>query len=197
MTETTGFPPDDRDAQIAALQEALAAAQAQQSPSADAGESLAQMTTDRPEPLPAEAEHDALMAEFKAMSERLAAMEGELSKTKSDYAAATAALGPPQVATYGKNILDKLVSYRNANPDLPAGHFDQVIAKAAPLAQASQAVIDGTGQVSDVTGQVQDVVDAVERFVTRTHPRTNGKPIDFSALLTDLELALEAAGRTA
>jgi len=198
MTEQTGFPPDDKDAQIAELQAQLAVAQAQQpaqAAGADTGPQLEQMSTDRPEPLPAEAEHDRLMAEFKAMSERLAAMEGQLGQVKADYAAAAAKLGPPEVATYGKNILDKLVSYRNANPDLPPGHFDRVIAQAGPLAEASQNVIDGKRHVSDVTGQVQDTVDAVEHFVTRTHPRKSGKPLDFSALLTDLELALEAAAK--
>jgi hypothetical protein len=203
MTEQTGFPADEKDAQIAQLQAALAeatAAQAvapEQAAGADAGPQLAQMSIDRPAPLPAELENDKLMAEFKAMSERLNAMEAELGATKAGYAAAVAKLGPPEVAVYGRAILDKLVSYRNAHPDLPPGHFDRVIEAARPLADASQQVIDGTGHVSDVTGGLTNVIDAVERFVTRTHPRTSGKPIDFSALLSDLEYAAEAAAKIA
>lgn len=200
--ETAGFPADDKDARIAALEQALAEATAagtvqdEQAAGADAGPQLAQMSTDRPERLPAEDEHDRLMAEFKAMSERLSAMEGQLSQAKSDYAAATAKLGPPEVATYGRAILDKLVSFRNAHPDLP-GHFDRVIEQARPLAEAAQNVIDGQGHVSDVTGQLDNVISAVERFVTKTHPRTSGKPLDFSALLSDLDYAAEAAGKLA
>lgn len=168
-----------------------------QGPQADAGPQLAQMSATRGDPLPAEAEHDALMAEFKAMSERLATLEAEAGKNKRDYQAAIAKLGPPDVATYGKAIHAKLVSLRNAHPDAPAGHWDEVIAKAAPLAEASQQVIDGAGHVDELTGQVPDVVDAVDRFVTRTHRRKWGKPIDFSALESDLEYARDAADQAA
>lgn len=168
-----------------------------QGPQADAGPQLAQMSAARGEPLPAEAEHDALMAEFKAMSERLQALEAEAGKNRKDYQAAIAKLGPPEVATYGKAIHDKLVSLRNAHPDAPPGHFDDVIAKAAPLAEASRSLIDGAGHVEDVTGQLDDVVGAVDKFVTRTHRRRWGKPIDFSALESDLENAQEAAARVA
>lgn len=173
------------------------AAEVNQGPQADAGESLGQMTATRGEPLPAEADHDALMAEFKAMSERLQALEAEAGKNRKDYQAAIAKLGPPDVATYGKAIHAKLVSLRNAHPDAPAGHWDEVIAKAAPLAEASQQVIDGSGHVDDVNGQVGDVVDAVDRFVSKTHRRKWGKPIDFSALESDLEYARDAADQAA
>jgi hypothetical protein len=162
---------------------------------ADAGPQLAQLSAEKGDPLPAEAEHDRLMAEFKAMSERLQALEAEAGKNRSDYQAAIAKLGPPEVAVYGQAVHDKLVSLRNAHPDAPAGHFDAVIQAAAPLAEASRAVIDGRGHVSDVTGQVGDVVDAVDRFVTRTHRRKWGKPIDFSALESDLEYLTDAAAQ--
>lgn len=166
-----------------------------QGPQADAGESLGKMTATRGEPLPAEAEHDRLMAEFKAMSERIASLEAEAGKNRRDYQAAVAKLGPPEVATYGRAIHDKLVSLRNAHPDAPAGHFDHVIALAAPLAEASRAVIDGAGHVDDVTGQVGPVVDEVDKFVNKTHRRRWGKPIDFSALESDLEYATSAAAK--
>ena len=169
------------------------AADVDQGPQADAGAQLAQMSASRGEPLPAEADHDRLMAEFKAMSERLQALEAETGKNRRDYQAAVAKLGPPDVATYGRAIHDKLVSLRNAHPDAPPGHFDDVIATAAPLAEASRNLIDGQGHVEDVAGQVADVTDAVDRFVTRTHRRKWGKPIDFSALESDLEYARDAA----
>ena len=159
----------------------------------DAGESLGQMSATRGDPLPAEADHDRLMAEFKAMSERLASLEAEAGKNKRDYQAAVAKLGPPAVAIYGAAVHDKLVSMRNAHPDAPAGHFDGVISAAAPLADASRAVIGGAGHVEDVTQHVGDVVDAVERFVSKTHRRRWGKPIDFSALEADLDELADAA----
>lgn len=173
---------------------AAVAADLNPAPAADAGPQLAQMATEVPaSPLPNEAVMDQMMAEFKAMSERVQAMEQELGKAKGDYAAAAAALGPPLVAILAQAIHDKLVSLRNAHPDAPVGHFDAVIAKAAPLAEAARDVIDGRGHVSDVTGGLADVVDAVERFTGKTHPRKWGKPIDFSALEGDLEDATDAA----
>lgn len=153
--------------------------------------------TDRPAPLPAEAANDALMAEFKVMSERLAKMESELATTKQGYAAAVAALGPPEIAVYARGIFDKLVSFRNAHPDLP-GHFDAVIEKARPLADAATAVIDGDqSKVPDLARDLDGVAAAVERFATRTHPRLANKPLDFSALLSDVEYAQEAADKLA
>jgi hypothetical protein len=159
----------------------------------DAGESLAAMSTDRPERLPAEDEHDRLMAEFKAMSERMQAMEAELAGAKSGYAAAVAALGPPEVAVYGAAISAKLESFKAANPDVPPGHFDQVIAAVGPLAASSAEVIGGGGDVDTVKGHVPDAVAAVEKFIGKTHPRMSGKPLDFSALEADLEYAQAAA----
>lgn len=159
----------------------------------DAGESLAAMSTDRPERLPAEDDQDRLMAEMRAMSERMQAMEAELGQAKSGYAAAVAKLGPPEVATYGAAIRAKLVSLRDAHPDVPPGHFDAVLAATGPLAEASAEVIAGGGDVAAVKSEVPDAVAAVERFITKTHPRTSGKPVDFSALESDLELATAAA----
>lgn len=191
MSETEGFPPEKvpyREAAAEAVSEVV------QGPAADAGDSLAQMSTDRAEPLPAEAEHDALMAEFKAMSERLQTLEAESQKNRQAYQAAVAALGPPPVATYGRAIFDKLVSFRNAHPDL-ASHFNTVIDAARTLGTASQAVLDGGGDVSAVLRDGKDVVDAVDRFITKTHPRLSGKPIDFSALASDLEYFVAEAGK--
>ena len=208
MTEQTPAPlGDDERAELARLRAAYAAAEkvpydqaaehvgaeVDQGPQADAGASLAQMGAERGDPLPHEAEMDRMMAEFRAMSERVAAMETQLGQARSDYAAATAALGPPPVAVYGKALHDKLTSLRAAHPDAPAGHFDAVIKAAAPLAEASQAVIDGKGHVSDLTDQLPGVIDAVDRFVSKTHRRRWGKPIDFSAIESDLEYAAEAA----
>ena len=193
MSETEGFPPEQpkvpyREAAAEAVSEVV------QGPAADAGDSLAQMSTDRAEPLPAEAEHDALMAEFKAMSERLQTLEAESQKNRQAYRAAVAALGPPPVAIYGRAIFDKLISFRNAHPDLP-GHFNTVIDAARTLGSASQAVLDGGGDVAAVLRDGKDVVDAVDRFITKTHSRTSGKPIDFSALASDLEYFVAEAGK--
>jgi ParB-like chromosome segregation protein Spo0J len=209
MTDTTPAPlSDDERAELDKLRAAQAAqavpydeaaaavgAAVDQGPQADAGASLGQMSTAPAEPLPHEATMDAMMAEFKAMSARVQAMEQELGQARGDYAAAAAALGPPSVALYAKAIHDKLTSFRAAHPDAPAGHFDAVIAKAAPLAEAAADLINGKpgAHASAVTDQLAGVVDAVERFTGRTHPRKWGKPIDFSALEGDLEDAQAAA----
>ena len=192
MTESTGFPPEQVPYREAAQQ---AVGEVQQAVETDAGTSaLAGLLTAPAEPLPAEAEHDAMMAEFKAMSERLQALEKESAQHRQAYQAAVAALGPPHVAVYGRAIFDKLVSLRNAHPDLP-GHFDKVIDTARVLGTASQAVLDGGGDVAAVIGGGKDVVDAVDRFITRTHGRLSGKPIDFSALASDLEYFVAEAGK--
>lgn len=144
------------------------------------------------DPLPNETLMDQMMTQFKAMSEKVAQMEAQLTDAQRGYAAATAALGPPPVATYGKAIYDKLVSHRNAHPDL-AGHFDAVIEKARPLAEASAKVLDGTGQADEAAALVPDTVDYVDHFITKTHSRTTSKAVDFSALAADLEYASAAA----
>jgi len=162
-------------------------------PSGDAGESLGRMSTDRPNPLPNEAAMDAQMAEMKA---QLDAMRSEVDAAKAQYASAVAALGPPEVATYGKAIYDKLVSFRNAHPDLP-GHFDAQIDAAKPLADASQAVIAGTGDVSAVLSAYPAVVESVDKFITKGHQRTASKPLDFSALSDDLYLIEVSAAKVA
>ena len=163
----------------------------------DAGTSQLPLSSERPAPLPAEEEHDRLMAEFKAMSERLAQLEAESASNRQAYQAAVAAQGPPPVAIYGRAIFDKLVSFRNAHPDVPAGHFDKVIEAARKLGGASQAVLDGGSDVAAVLQDGQAVVDAVERFVSKTHPRLSGKPIDFSALESDIEYFTAEAGKLA
>jgi hypothetical protein len=179
----------------ASYPEAAAAAvtEVQTGPAGDAGDSLSRMTAERADPLPAEADMDRLMGQFKEMSERVAAMESELGRARSDYAAATAALGPPPVAVYAAAIHDKLVSLRNAHPDAPLGHFDDVIATAGKHAEAARSVIAGDGHVSDVTDGLDDSLDAVDHFVTRAHRRKWGKPIDFSAIESDLEYARDAS----
>lgn len=175
---------------------AEAVGEVQQNVETDAGTAvLSSLLTSPAEPLPAEAEHDALMAEFKAMSERLQALEADAKQSRQAYHAAVAALGPPLVAVYGRAIFDKLVSFRNAHPDLPPGHFDRVIDAARTLGTASQAVLDGGGDVASVIRDGADVVDAVDRFITKTHQRVSGKPIDFSALASDLEYFTAEAGK--
>jgi hypothetical protein len=161
---------------------------------ADAGASLGQMSTDRPGALPAEAEHDRLMAEMKAMSERLAGLEAELGGAKAGYAAARAALGPPPAAVYAAALRAKLQSHADANPDLP-GVFDEVIAAVTPAAEAAAEVIAGRAEASTLIGPAGDALDAVDRFLARGYRARASKSLDFSALEADAELgrsALEA-----
>jgi hypothetical protein len=155
-----------------------------------AGESLGKMDLSRAAPqLPAESVMDQLMAEFKKLSEQVVAMQGQLDSTQRDAAAARAFAGPPPLTTYADNVAALLEGHRNANPDLPKGHFDQAVSDARDLANAAHGLADGEGSPDDVHG----LAGRLERFLTVGHRRRAGKALDFSAILDALEWVRDEA----
>lgn len=196
--------PDPRDAEIAQLKAALAEQAAQAVQRDDQVPDTPQVAfaeganaADPAQQLPYEAEMDALMEQFRALSEKVAAQETEIARVRGSYAQAIAALGPPAIVTYGKALRQKLVSFRNAHPDVPPGHFDQVIDAVSAVHDAAVKLEAGDGKPADVASLAAAAADAVDRFTGRTHPRRSGKPIDFSALNSDVEALLDEAAKAA
>lgn len=196
----------DKDALIADLRTELArrsVADVQEEKLSGSAETVLEgiTATDRPEPLPAEEAMNKAMAEAMAkyaeLSSLVARQADELAQVKIAYGHAIAALGPPAISTYAKALLDKLVSYRNAHPDLPPGHFDRVISAVTPLHQAAVKLDNGEGSTKDVAALAQAAADAADRFITREHPRKSTKQIDTSALASDIEYLLDEAAKVA
>ena len=124
-----------------------------------------------------------LMARFAEQDKLLAGMRDQLNAAQAQANAARAIAGPPELVTYSNGIAAKLQGHKDANPDVPLGHFDDVIATAGKLAGEAAKVADGAGS----PGLVHDLVTAVERFVTRGHHRKVNKPLDFSAIVSELD----------
>lgn len=170
--------------------------------SGDAGQVLTGIAaTDRAAPLPAEEAMNKAMAEAMAkyaeLSSLVARQADELAQVKAAYGSAIAALGPPAIVVYGQALYDKLVSHRNAHPDITPGHFDRVISAVQPLHEAAVKLQNGDGSAKDVAALAQSAADAADRFITREHPRKSTKQIDYSALASDIELLLDEAAKLA
>lgn len=159
--------------------------------SGDAGPQLAQMT-DRGPLLPAEEAISQLFEQLKAAQEQMAAMGDRLVRAEQQAQAARQLAGPPAIATYADGIAAKLAGHRDANPDLPRGHFDDVIAHATELAQHAKTLADGDASSAN---RLEGLAEKVGRFVTRTHLRKTGKQLDMSAVLDELEAVLEEADK--
>ncbi len=151
--------------------------------------------------LPNETTMDALMAEFRAMADRMAGLEQELAVTRQSQVAGRA---PDDLVLYSQNLADWLALHEVQNGDLPGGHFDKPKAAAAALVDASVAATgrDAAGQDTGSKDPARlsgigDLVATVERFIGKTHPRVGRKYIDFSVVEYDLEMILAAAERLA
>ena len=145
--------------------------------------------------LPAEEQIDALMAQLRAQSEHLAAMESKISTVQRQMEEAQAATGGPLTVRYAQGAADKLDALAVQYPNHPLGvkHFDPAKEAATSLLGAAKAVVKGGGPVADV----EKAAAAVEKFITRTHRRLGGVHIDWSAILDDVELAVEEAAKLA
>lgn len=145
--------------------------------------------------LPAETQIDAMMAQIKAQSEQLEAMGAALGSVQRQMAEAQAATGGPLTVRYAQGAADKLAAMAVQYPNHPLGlkHFDPAHEAAASLVDASKAVVKGGGPVADV----EKAAAAVEKFISRTHKRLGGVHIDWSAILDDVELAVEEAAKLA
>lgn len=145
--------------------------------------------------LPAESQIDELMAQLRAQSEQLAAMGAALGSVQRQMEEAQAATGGPLTVRYAQGAADKLEALGHQYPNHPLGlkHFDPAKAAASALVDASKLVVKGTGPVADVEKAAADV----QKFISRTHRRLGGSHIDWSAILDDVELAVEEAAKLA
>jgi hypothetical protein len=199
MSEPTvaGQPLTDEQRAFLLAQQAQQAASSPSPAAAQAGIASQLAAGERGPLLPAEAAIEAEMARLRAQSEQMAALlatqGAALSSMQKQMEEAQAATGGPLAVRYATGVADKLKALADQWPNHPLGraHFDQAHAAAADLADAAQAVVKGTGPVS----AVHDAVAAIERFVTRIHPRQGGQPLDWSAIRDDLELAAEEAAK--
>lgn len=166
--------------------------QVQASATGDAGESLGQMSDVRGPLLPAEALMNQIMEQQRQFAEQLAGMQVQLVKAQQQAQAARALAGPPAIATYAKGIAAKLAGHRDANPDIPAGHFDDVIAHATELADHAAAAGDGNLSGLD---RLEGLAAKVGRFLQHGHQARSGKHLDMSAVLSELNTVLDEADR--
>lgn len=206
-------PQDDRDQLIAELRAELARRSVQdvqrEDLGGDAGPVLEGLVgVDRAEPLPYEEAMNKAMADAEAkyaelsslvarQADELARQADDVRRFKTAYGQAIAALGPPAISTYAKALYDKLVSHRNAHPDLPPDHFARVISAVTPLHQAAVKLDNGEGSTKDVAALAQAAADAADRFISKEHPRKSTKQIDYSALASDIEYLLDEAAKAA
>lgn len=135
--------------------------------------------------LPAESAMDEFMAR---MAKEFAGMKAELAALKAQQSAALAAQGGPLPARYATAVADKVAAIIAQHPDCPDGHFKPLLEAAAKL-QAAGSEADGNGNAT----AIEKAGTAITKFTTRTHAKAWGKSIDFSALLDDVEAALEHA----
>ena len=164
------------------------------SASGDAGASLGAMTGRGPL-LPAEEMMNKLFEQLAAQAEQISGMQVQLSKATALATAARQIAGPPALVTYANGIAAKLQGHKAANPDLPAGHFDQVIEHALELAEHAKALADGDAGAAN---RLEGLASKIGRFVTRTHlRRTNKHSVDMSAVVAELEEVLDEADQLA
>jgi hypothetical protein len=183
-------PPLSAEAAALAAQELGRHAAAAPSPAADQAASAAQMT-ERGPTLPAENDIEAFMATVKA---QMADMQAQLQLYKQQALEAQAAAGTPMVVRYAEGARDKVTAMAAAHPDAPQHHFKPAVAAATALADAASSLHNGAGATID---DVRDAAAKVETFATRTHWRTWGKHVDWSAILGDVEETVEAGVKLA
>ena len=196
MTENTGFPSEPTDPRFSPEQYAQAAREIsdQGAPigaqvAAEQAASASQMT-ERGPLLPAEERIDELMAQLRAQSEALASVQGQLGVLQRQQEEAQAAAGGPLTVRYAQGAADKLAALVAARPDHADGHFAPAIDAAQALADGAAAVAKGNPKVVD---DVKGAADAVLKFISRTHAKSGGQPLDWSAIVDDVELAVEEA----
>lgn len=177
-------PVSQQEAQQVAAEQL--AGQAAAAPAPDAGASIEQMQQDNREVLlPMETRINEMMEAFQSSQTTQAAQIAELQK---QLAAARDQAGPPAVEQYANGVAALLKAHAAANPDVPAGTFDDVRAVAGQLQQAA---------TDAVTSRDPSELNALAARVTRWADRYAGKHIDLSSVRADLELLGVAAARLA
>lgn len=158
--------------------------------------------------LPAEEAMDALMAQLRAQSDQLAALQAKVGTMGRQIEEAQAAQGGPLTVRYAQGALDKLAVLAVSRPDHPGNlvsvdvpgrehpvqvreHFSPVITRGRELVEAATAAAKSATQ--DNASAVARIAGQIERFANRTHGRLGGAPLDWSAILDDIELAADEA----
>jgi hypothetical protein len=168
------------DAQQVAAQQL--AAQAAAMPAADAGPTLEQIQ---------QAQREAILPYENALQQamdQMAALASQVKDLQAGVVAAQQAAGPPAVEQYANGVAALLKAHADANPDVPAGTFDDVRAAAGKLQQAATDAVTSRDP-SEINGLAAQVTTWVDKY--------RGKHLDLSSLRADLELLGEAAARLA
>lgn len=182
--DTAGTPLSAEGAALLAEETARHAATAP-SPAADQAATDATIAAaERGPTLPAEADLDDFMASMRA---KFDSMSAEIQALKDQQQAAFTAGGGPMTVRYAQGAADKVAAMVRANPDAPAGHFDAAVTAATTLAEQA-AKLAKTGGAGD---ELASAGAALHKFATRTHWKTWGKHVDWSAIIDDVETAVE------
>jgi hypothetical protein len=178
------MPTSVQEAQQVAAEQI--AGQAAAAPAPDAGPSIQQMQQEnRDVLLPMETRINEMMEAFQASQSTQAAQIADLQK---QLAAARDQAGPPAVEQYANGVAALLKAHAAANPDVPAGTFDDVRAVAGQLQQAA---------TDAVASRDPSELSELAARVTAWADKYRGKHIDLSSVRADLELLGEAAARLA
>lgn len=197
-TEATGWPQPDqpqRGPDIPpgyAAQAAQAVGAVQDDAGTDAGvviDQIRQQVT-RDVLLPMEQQINQMMADAKASQD---ALKAQIAALQQQLVSTQAQLGPPGVVKYAQAVRDKLVSVAASKQNIGQDHFADVITLGGKLADDAAQV--GTGEAKpDV---LASTVSAIERWLTRTSPRTAGHIEGLPTILADLEYVAEEAAKLA
>lgn len=147
-----------------------------------------------PGQLPHEDAMNALMEQIRQLSDQVLTLQRRDHQREQ---AQIAALGEPILQRYANGLRDKLKAHMAANPGLGQDHFGPVIAAAEKL---SQAAADAISRGANDLGQVHHAVNTVNRWLSKTHPRTapaHLRHLDLGSVLYDLEKVAEEAARLA
>lgn len=205
MTENTGFPagPQNTPGPVAPVSQADAAAQAQEQLARAAAELRAEGGAEqdpavearvreqvtREVLLPMESKIDDLVAQFSADS---ATKDAQIRALQAMLTGAQQAAGVPDVQKYADAVRDRLANAAELS-GMPKEHWAPVLEQAGQLASDAKTAV----QAQDGSGLERGIA-AVERFITRTHPRLSNQRIEhFPAVLSDLDELATAAGRLA
>jgi hypothetical protein len=207
MTENTGFPPAGPSPELVTSSQpvnqadAAAAAQAQLAKAAadlraeggsdqdPALQAKIREQVTRDVLLPMEQKIDDLVAKFSTES----AEQGALIRAlQAQLAGAQQAAGAPDVVKYADAVRDRLQNAADLS-GMPKEHWAGVLETAGQLSDAARTAV----QDQDGSGLGKGIA-AVERWVSRTHPRTSNQRIEhFPAVLADLDELVSAAERIA
>ena len=161
---------------------------------AEQAETVAQQMTERGPALPAEAEYDGLMAMLKAQADQIEALTGRVGTLAKAAEDRNVAEGGPPVIRYAQAVADRLAATAAAHPDLGKAHFAEPLALADELVSGAQDLHRNGGG----NGPVWNAADRLERWLTRTHPRTSGKHVEtLAAVADDLESVRDEALKAA